>query len=921
MTCPEHNGRPCNLNGRCVKQDLSDPEFGDIIGSNDVGDGEELVPGPDGRGRYYSQNNYGFPQRQRWSGSSQGRCLCHQGYYGPACEFRVCPVSKDRKLQCDGHGFCMKDTGYCECQYGYSGADCSIGSCPEWHNRACNNQGECRTAGTIGGTLTAADHGNAITWNRDSPLEHTPFDEALHRSYVVADTTDDPTATDLGYCVCQPPYYGRSCEKKRCPVSKYRQLECNGEGTCDTLIGVCQCNYWWYGKDCSYKRCPEYNGRVCNLQGDCVKSDLQRSNLLTNSGIEISNDGTSVPGSCQCRFPFFGDACQFKRCPMEWASNIHHGDGPRNAVSLGPNDEMSDDFFAGLDFEKPRETCSSHGTCDYTNGKCSCFNGYHGFACQNKECPTKDGRICNLQGLCHTADVSEDKQGSCECKFPWYGEACQYKRCPTSDARPAIVPWGMASSEHTHYQVVKDAVPVWGYECDGHGACNADTGKCTCEHLWYGESCHMKLCPLVNGKTCNQQGYCRTTDQSDDNVGTCVCTWPYFGHDCGKKHCPASSSNSDFSWHGVHRQQECDGHGLCNYDTGRCNCDHGYGGLDCSMKKGLCPISNRNRQLEYRVCNGEGACNHQTGLCHCYSEAYTGLDCSYRRCPFYPDINGLECNGHGECIQGHDERGQWTGICQCQDGWSGKSCHEHYSASSVAETTAPPSFWEAPHAKPQGTYITNPRQHIILGSDGYTEGRLGGEGNAGNQGAVDTPYQGNHVSKIGSYQSLEAWTRSPDYNAGQHPANVACASWLTTSDMNSLSGCQHSVTHPEKYTGKPEAQPSEFSNYDKVPSGNWRYGSHVSTSHTWHSPDPNPAGVAATSQDSTSTGYSAPVTYTYTALPQTVTPKENVAQAHDHLPTATAEGIQFMALPYSAHGGHQYRPKYSKQSNDAGHLT
>lgn len=229
-------------------------------------------------------------------------------------------------------------------------------------------------------------------------------------------------------------------------------------------------------------------------------------------------------------------------------------------------------------------------------------------------------------------------------------------------------------------------------------------------------------------------------------------------------------------------------------------------------------------------------------------------------------------------------------------------CHEHYSASTVAQSTAPPSFWGAPHTNPQGTYITNPREHIILGSDGYTEGRQGGEGNAGNQGGMDVKYAGNFVSKIGSYQSPEAWTRGPDYNAGQHPTNVGCGKWLTTSDMSAAAGCQHSVTHPEQYTGKPEAQPSEFYNYDNVGDGNWRAGEHISPSHTWHNPDPLDI-------------------YTSYSIPQTATPKENVAQAHDHLPGGTAEGIQFLSPPYTAHGGHQYRPKYSKHSNDPGHHT
>jgi len=255
---------------------------------------------------------------------------------------------------------------------------------------------------------------------------------------------------------------------------------------------------------------------------------------------------------------------------------------------------------------------------------------------------------------------------------------------------------------------------------------------------------------------------------------------------------------------------------------------------------------------------------------------------------------------------GIDERGQWTGICQCNDGWSGKSCHEHYTTASQAQSTAPPSFWAAPHTKPQGAYITSEQKHIILGSDGYTEGRLGGEGNGGNQGGMDAAYRGNFKAKVGSYQSPEASTRSADYNAGQHPQNVDCHKWLTTSDMSAAAGCQHSVTHPESYTGKHMAQGSEYSNYDKVAAGNWRVGEHISASHTWHSTvSLNPPLGAHPDR----------------SYPQQITNHANVARAHDHLPAEHSEGIQFMSPSYSAHGGHQYRPKYSKQSNDVGHST
>lgn len=292
------------------------------------------------------------------------------------------------------------------------------------------------------------------------------------------------------------------------------------------------------------------------------------------------------------------------------------------------------------------------------------------------------------------------------------------------------------------------------------------------------------------------------------------------------------------------------------------------------------------------------------------------MDCSYRRCPFWPELNGIECNGHGTPYQAFDERGQWGCICKCHDGWSGKACHESYASATQALSTPPPSFWAAPHTQPQGVYVTNQRKHIILGSEGYTEGRQGqpnkGIGNAANQGGMDTDIGGNFQGKVGSYQSPETWIRSDDYNAGQHPTNKNC---LTLGTGTFQIGCQHSVTHPQQYTGNPwenlnglTAQPSGPSNYDPVPDGNWRLGEHVSASHTFHSPNPDFI-------------YQNLGTTPATTVPQTVTPKESVATVHDHLPGQTGEGIQFSAPTYSGHYGHHYVPKYTKQSNDVGHST
>jgi hypothetical protein len=95
---------------------------------------------------------------------------------------------------------------------------------------------------------------------------------------------------------------------------------------------------------------------------------------------------------------------------------------------------------------------------------------------------------------------------------------------------------------------------------------------------------------------------------------------------------------------------------------------------------------------------------------------------------------------------------------------------------------------------------------------------------------MDTKIAHNFQGKVGSYQSPQTSIRSANYNAGQHPINVPCGKLQTT-------GCQHSVTHPEIYTGNaynnPTAQPSGPSNFDKVGTSgqDWRLGDSISTSY------------------------------------------------------------------------------------------
>ena len=122
-------------------------------------------------------------------------------------------------------------------------------------------------------------------------------------------------------------------------------------------------------------------------------------------------------------------------------------------------------------------------------------------------------------------------------------------------------------------------------------------------------------------------------------------------------------------WH------HCFGHGLCDPSNGQCTCDIGFEGGHCEV--GACP----NGCSGHGLCVGLHAAPPQRGAtvprslsplhtdpsslsaipsaggCQCDS-AFTGSDCSLRRCEG-------DCYGHGTCM---------NGTCACDPGYAGALC-------------------------------------------------------------------------------------------------------------------------------------------------------------------------------------------------------------------------------------------------------
>ena len=123
--------------------------------------------------------------------------------------------------------------------------------------------------------------------------------------------------------------------------------------------------------------------------------------------------------------------------------------------------------------------CSGRGMCDRSTGRCACFNGFTGEACQRTACPAD----CSGHGVCQDerrfANDAMDtytaydarKQMGCMCDAGFRGPDCSMIECPSGDD----IMGGLGGSD--------------GMDCSGRGLCDYSSGLCQCFKGYFGERC------------------------------------------------------------------------------------------------------------------------------------------------------------------------------------------------------------------------------------------------------------------------------------------------------------------------------------------------------------------------------------------------------------------------------------------------
>lgn len=217
------------------------------------------------------------------------------------------------------------------------------------------------------------------------------------------------------------------------------------------------------------------------------------------------------------------------------------------------------------------------GTCIALEGEkasCMCNPGYYGVKCESTMCPGFGGGQfrADMTGACNGGQCNSTKGLCTKCEEGEYSgiqKACELKKCLSVD-------------------------------CSGHGACNADIGKCSCVAGWAGDKCDEQTCAGPENKQYSPASHnaCSGRGACDPESGKCTCEQPFLGEGCELSGC----------------LNDCSGHGSCNKGKGRCECEDAYTGPACELK--ICP----------KDCSGHGKCNRLSGWCDC-DNGYTGDSC------------------------------------------------------------------------------------------------------------------------------------------------------------------------------------------------------------------------------------------------------------------------------------------------------
>jgi len=327
------------------------------------------------------------------------------------------------------------------------------------------------------------------------------------------------------------------------------EVACSGHGKCNSDDGSykCSCAVGWQGGDCSERSCPFGLSWYNYPTGNDMAHDIE---------VECSNKGICdrVTGECVCAEGFYGGACEYMACGggIENPCNGHGQCKSMMELALIANDNGdATDFTYGSD-PNNYDTWDGHRI----HG-CYCDDGYEGYDCSLRTCPSGDDPATYGQSDEIQLFVCTATSGSFKLKF--------------RQAETEYLPYDITVPELQTYlndlSSLKDGIlssvgaVTLNYSSNSNVTCTSDGSNVV----------QINFIAIPS----DVPAFIPTVDQLvDDAMGGTLGSGSFDFYTNG------ASVSTYTSVKGTTENDVCSNRGLCNRETGICECFPGFASSD-----------------------------------------------------------------------------------------------------------------------------------------------------------------------------------------------------------------------------------------------------------------------------------------------------------------------------------------------------